>query len=155
MSSQESIGTLIPDPLNKKLQQEGVPFKILLESSSAAEKLVEQIYLYWRSGNIRIERNWNGILDQPQNIPYSNSAFLLPDDQLYLESLKEQQLWKLATWNVNSIRTRLILLLQWLKKHNPDVVCLQETKVEDFHFPVWDLQQAGYESIYYGQKSYN
>ena len=155
MSTQESFGTLIPNPLNKKLQQEGVPFKILRESSSVAEKLVEQIYVYWRSGNIRIERNWNGIRDQPQNIPYSNSAFLLADDQLYLESSKQQQLWKIATWNVNSIRTRLILLLQWLKEHNPDVVCLQETKVEDSRFPVWDLQQAGYESVYYGQKSYN
>ena len=155
MGSQERFETLIPDPINKKLQQEGVPFKILHESSSASEKLVEQIYLYWRSGNIRIERNWNGILDQPQNIPYSNSAFLLPDDQLYLESSKQQKLWKIATWNVNSIRTRLILLLQWLKEHNPDVVCLQETKVEDSQFPVWDLQQVGYESVYYGQKSYN
>ncbi|MED5482931.1 MAG: exodeoxyribonuclease III [SAR324 cluster bacterium] len=155
MSSQESIGTLIPDPLYKKLQQDGVSFKILHESSSAAEKLVEQIYQCWRSGKISIERNWNGILDKPQNIPYSNSAFLLPDDQLYLESSKQQLLWKLATWNVNSIRTRLILLLQWLKEHNPDIVCLQETKVEDSYFPVWDLQQAGYESIYYGQKSYN
>ncbi|MEC9011573.1 MAG: hypothetical protein VYA87_03930, partial [SAR324 cluster bacterium] len=115
MTSQESFGTLIPDPLNKKLQQEGVDFTELRESSSAAEKLVEQIYLYWRIGKIRIERNWNGILDQPKNIPYSNSAFLLPDDQLYLERSKQLQLWKIATWNVNSIRTRLILLLQWLK----------------------------------------
>ena len=155
MTSQESFGTLIPDPLNKKLQQEGVAFTELRESSSAAEKLVEQIYRLWRSGDLRIERNWNGILDQPQNIPYSHSACLLPDDRLYLESSNPQQLWKLATWNVNSIRTRLPLLLQWLKEHNPDVVCLQETKVEDAQFPVWDLQQAGYESVFSGQKSYN
>ena len=155
MNSQESFGTLIPDPLKKKLQQEGVSFAELRQSSSAAEKLVEQIYRYWRSGKLRIERNWNGIFDQPQNIPYSNSACLLPDDRLYLESSNPHQLWKLATWNVNSIRTRLPLILQWLKEHNPDVVCLQETKVEDPLFPVWDLQQAGYESAFFGQKSYN
>jgi len=107
------------------------------------------------SSATRIERNWNGNLDQPQNIPYSHSACLLPDDRLYLESSNPQQLWKIATWNVNSIRTRLPLLLQWLKEHNPDVVCLQETKVEDALFPVWDLQQAGYEAVFSGQKSYN
>ncbi|MEC9382904.1 MAG: hypothetical protein VYD06_00510, partial [SAR324 cluster bacterium] len=93
MTSQESFGTLIPDPLNKKLQQEGVAFTELRESSTAAEKLVEQIYRLWRSGDLRIERNWNGILDQPQNIPYSHSACLLPDDRLYLESSNPQQLW--------------------------------------------------------------
>ena len=155
MASQESFGNLIPDPLKIKLQKEGVTFTELRESSSSVEKLVEQIYSYWRSGYLRIVRNWNGIYDHPQTVLYSNSSCLLPDDRLYLENSNPQQLWKIATWNVNSIRTRLPLILQWLKEHNPDVVCLQETKVEDQLFPIWDLQQAGYESAFLGQKSYN
>jgi|TARA_B100000809_G_scaffold222592_1_gene231684 exodeoxyribonuclease-3 len=155
MDPKESFGNLIPDPLNKKLQQEGVPFSELRQASNVPEKLVEQIYRLWRSGTLRIERNWNGILDQPSNIPYSNSACLLPDDRLYLGTSSLLHCWKIATWNVNSIRTRLPLILQWLKEHNPDVVCLQETKVEDAQFPVWELQQAGYESVFSGQKSYN
>jgi len=155
MTSKESFGNLIPDPLSKKLQQDGVPFSELRQASLSPEILIEEIYRLWRSTNLRVERNWNGILDQPNNIPYSNSACLLPDDRLYLETSSLRHLWKLATWNVNSIRTRLPLLLQWLKENNPDVVCLQETKVEDTLFPVWELQQAGYESAFSGQKSYN
>ena len=64
-------------------------------------------------------------------------------------------MWKLATWNVNSIRTRLPLILEWLEEHNPDVVCLQETKVEDQLFPVLELRQFGFECDFYGQKFYN
>jgi exodeoxyribonuclease III len=51
---------------------------------------------------------------------------------------------KIATWNVNSIRKRLPLLLEWLSQHNPDVMCLQETKVQDADFPVEALCSAGY-----------
>ena len=155
MISQESFGTLIPDPLNKKLQQDGVPFSELRQSSPASEKLVEQIYRFWRGGSIRVERNWNGILDEAEIVQYSNSACLLPDDRIYLNTSTFRNLWKLATWNVNSIRTRLPLLLEWLEEHNPDVVCLQETKVEDQLFPVLELRQSGYECAFYGQKSYN
>ncbi len=155
MDSQVSLETLIPDPLKKKLQQDGVSFSELRQSSSASEKLVEQIYRNWRNGCLRIERNWNRIQEKPLDIPYSNSACLLPDDRLFLVNSAPRQLWKIATWNVNSIRTRLPLLLKWMKEHNPDVVCLQETKVEDAQFPVWDIQQAGYESAFFGQKSYN
>ena len=155
MISQESFGTLIPDPLNKKLQQDGVPFSELRQSSPASEKLVEQIYRFWRGGSIRVERNWNGILAEAEIVPYSNSACLLPDDRIYLNTSTFRNLWKLATWNVNSIRTRLPLLLEWLEEHNPDVVCLQETKVEDQLFPVLELRQSGYECAFYGQKSYN
>ena len=155
MISQESFGTLIPDPLNKKLQQDGVPFSELRQSSPASEKLVEQIYRFWRGGSIRVERNWNGILDEAEIVQYSNSACLLPDDRIYLNTSTFRNLWKLATWNVNSIRTRLPLILEWLEEHNPDVVCLQETKVEDQLFPVLELRQSGYECAFYGQKSYN
>lgn len=62
---------------------------------------------------------------------------------------------KLATWNVNSIRVRLPQVLDWLAQQTPDVLCLQETKVVDEDFPVQDFRQAGYLSVYAGQKTYN
>jgi len=61
----------------------------------------------------------------------------------------------IATWNVNSIRARMHLLLLWLETVSPDVVCLQETKVEDTDFPVEAIESAGYRAAYRGQKSYN
>ena len=155
MISQEGFGTLIPDPLNKKLQQDGVQFSELRQAGKTPENLIEAIYRFWRGGSIRVERNWNGILDEAEIVQYSNSACLLPDDRIYLNTSTFRNLWKLATWNVNSIRTRLPLLLEWLEEHNPDVVCLQETKVEDQLFPVLELRQSGYECAFYGQKSYN
>ncbi len=60
-----------------------------------------------------------------------------------------------ATWNVNSIRTRLHALLPWLEKVAPDVVCLQETKVQDHEFPVAGIEKAGYHAAFRGEKSYN
>jgi len=62
---------------------------------------------------------------------------------------------KLATWNVNSIKVRLPQLLQWLADAKPDVVCLQELKVEDSAFPREALEAAGYASAVNGQKTYN
>lgn len=62
---------------------------------------------------------------------------------------------KIATWNINSIRVRLPQVLEWLKKENPDVLCLQETKITDADFPVAALRDAGYRSVYAGQKTYN
>lgn len=62
---------------------------------------------------------------------------------------------KLATWNVNSIRIRSARLLAWLEKERPDVLCLQETKVEDAGFPFEALRGAGYEVAAFGQRSYN
>jgi exodeoxyribonuclease III len=61
----------------------------------------------------------------------------------------------LATWNVNSLKVRLQHLLDWLGTHAVDVVCLQETKLPDDRFPVDALRQAGYESVFSGQKTYN
>jgi len=62
---------------------------------------------------------------------------------------------KLATWNVNSIRVRLPHVLDWLQARRPDVLCLQETKVEDHAFPVNALREMGYDVCTNGQKTYN
>ena len=62
---------------------------------------------------------------------------------------------KLATWNVNSLKVRLGQLTDWLLQTAPDVVCLQETKVEDANFPAAALEAAGYRAAFVGQKTYN
>jgi exodeoxyribonuclease-3 len=62
---------------------------------------------------------------------------------------------KVATWNVNSLNVRLGHLLQWLKTEAIDIVCLQETKLTDENFPVAALTEAGYRSLFSGQKTYN
>lgn len=62
---------------------------------------------------------------------------------------------KLATWNINSLNVRLPHVLDWLGKHAPDIVCLQETKLEDAKFPAAALKEAGYQSVFCGQKTYN
>ena len=62
---------------------------------------------------------------------------------------------RLATWNVNSLKVRLPHLLDWLERHRPDAMCLQETKTVDENFPVAALQAAGYRAVFSGQKTYN
>lgn len=62
---------------------------------------------------------------------------------------------KIATYNVNSIRRRLPLVLEWLERNQPDVLCLQETKVQDSEFPAGAFEQAGYRCYYRGMKGYN
>ncbi len=62
---------------------------------------------------------------------------------------------KIITWNVNSIRARLERVIGVLRRHEPDVVCLQETKTTDDGFPREVLSEAGYHSITAGQKTYN
>ena len=62
---------------------------------------------------------------------------------------------RLTTWNVNSIRAREERLLAWLGTANPDVVCLQETKVLDKDFPFSALEDIGYHAVTVGQKTYN
>ncbi|MBI2962053.1 MAG: exodeoxyribonuclease III [Betaproteobacteria bacterium] len=62
---------------------------------------------------------------------------------------------KLATWNVNSLKVRLAQLLDWLEARAPDVVCLQETKLEDAAFPREAIEAAGYRCAVSGQKTYN
>ncbi|HQE91602.1 MAG TPA: exodeoxyribonuclease III [Anaerolineae bacterium] len=62
--------------------------------------------------------------------------------------------FKIATFNANSIRTRLDLILDWLDREQPDVLCIQETKVQDKDFPVEEIEEAGYHVIFRGQKAY-
>jgi exodeoxyribonuclease III len=62
---------------------------------------------------------------------------------------------KIATYNVNSIRRRLPIVLDWIGEHKPDVMCLQETKVQDADFPVDAIQKAGYHVSFRGMKGYN
>jgi len=62
---------------------------------------------------------------------------------------------KIATWNVNSLKVRLPHLLQWLEANPVDVLCLQETKLTDDKFPLAEINQAGYQVAYSGQKTYN
>ena len=63
---------------------------------------------------------------------------------------------RLATWNVNSVRRRLVGLARLVKEFQPDVMCLQETKVEDVDFPAAAITKLGYpHQIIYGQKSYH
>lgn len=60
--------------------------------------------------------------------------------------------FKVATYNVNSIRSRLPLVLDWLKKHRPDVLCMQETKVPDAQFPKGEFEEIGYHVAFRGTK---
>ncbi|WP_394539235.1 exodeoxyribonuclease III [Lysobacter enzymogenes] len=62
---------------------------------------------------------------------------------------------KIVSWNVNSLNVRLPHLQQWLVAFAPDVVALQETKLEDSRFPDTALAEAGYRSVFAGQKTYN
>lgn len=62
---------------------------------------------------------------------------------------------KIATWNVNSIRTRLPNVLRWLDAHKPDVLLLQELKCEDGQFPATDFETRGYKCAVAGQKAWN
>jgi exodeoxyribonuclease-3 len=62
---------------------------------------------------------------------------------------------KIASWNVNSLNVRLPHVLAWCDVARPDVLALQETKLTDERFPVDDLLNAGYHSVYSGQKTYN
>ena len=63
--------------------------------------------------------------------------------------------FKIATYNVNSIRSRLHIITSWLNRHQPDVLCMQETKVEDGKFPVQALTDLGYHITFRGSRQYN
>jgi exodeoxyribonuclease III len=62
---------------------------------------------------------------------------------------------KVASFNVNGLRARLPIVAEWLVKHKPDALCLQETKVQDADFPVGAIEERGYRCVFAGQKSYN
>jgi len=62
---------------------------------------------------------------------------------------------KIATFNANGIRARMSGLLDWLRQETPDVLCIQETKVQDPDFPLAPLEETGYHCAFKGQKAYN
>jgi exodeoxyribonuclease III len=62
---------------------------------------------------------------------------------------------KLVTWNVNSIRARNVRVLDWVKQHQPDILCMQEIKCLEKEFPVDDFAALGYQLALHGQKTYN
>jgi len=62
---------------------------------------------------------------------------------------------KIATWNINSVRRRLPLVIDWLAANKPEVLCLQETKVQDSEFPAAAFRDAGYYATFRGMKGYN
>jgi len=62
---------------------------------------------------------------------------------------------RIATWNVNSVRTRLDQVVAWLQQERPEVLCLQETKVTDELFPREAFEALGYQVVISGQKAYN
>ena len=61
----------------------------------------------------------------------------------------------IATWNVNSLKARLPRVEQWLEDVQPDVVCMQETKLTDAAFPTLSFAALGYESAHHGQGQWN
>jgi len=62
---------------------------------------------------------------------------------------------KLVTWNVNSLKVRLPQVLQWMELNSPDFLCLQELKLEQEKFPIKEIEAAGYQAVWAGQKTYN
>ena len=62
---------------------------------------------------------------------------------------------KISSWNVNSVRARILNILDYIKSSNPDILMLQEIKTENKNFPFNDFQNIGYDSYVFGQKSYN
>lgn len=62
---------------------------------------------------------------------------------------------RLVTWNVNSLKVRLPQVLQWLSDNPVEVLCLQELKLDQPNFPVAEIEAAGYQPFWFGQKTYN
>ena len=62
---------------------------------------------------------------------------------------------KISSWNVNSVRARILNVLDYLQKDKPDILFLQEIKTENINFPSDEFKKIGYESFVFGQKSYN
>lgn len=62
---------------------------------------------------------------------------------------------KIATWNINSMKVRLPHILRWLSEQSPDIVALQELKQQDADFPISQINAAGYQALWSGQKTYN
>ena len=62
---------------------------------------------------------------------------------------------KIVSWNVNSVRARIINVLEYIASEKPDILFLQEIKTENLNFPYDEFKNAGYNSFVFGQKSYN
>ncbi|MBN1126021.1 MAG: exodeoxyribonuclease III [Sedimentisphaerales bacterium] len=62
---------------------------------------------------------------------------------------------KVATFNANSLRSRLHIVLPWVGANQPDILCIQETKVQDHEFPIDVIAETGYQTIFCGEKKYN
>ena len=62
---------------------------------------------------------------------------------------------KISSWNVNSVRARIINILEYIRLEKPDILFLQEIKTENINFPSDEFKKLGYESYVFGQKSYN
>src|SRR5579875_3688685 len=62
---------------------------------------------------------------------------------------------KIATFNINNVRKRLPHLLVWLRQSNPDIVCLQELKAAQAEFPAEAIEDAGYQAVWKGEKTWN
>ena len=108
----------------KLFQQEGISIHQLRRTyEGSIQNLAEKIYHSWSSGELSVKRTWGGVQEDAETISYENSACLLPEDVLILKELENGvSSKKLVTWNVNSIRSRMNVLLQWLEKHQPDVL---------------------------------
>lgn len=63
--------------------------------------------------------------------------------------------FRIATFNANSIRVRIPIIQEWLSEHTPDILCIQETKVQDQEFPISAFSDLGYSTVFRGQKGYN
>ncbi len=62
---------------------------------------------------------------------------------------------RIASFNANSIRNRLSVILDWMDRNQADLVCVQETKVQDCDFPIEEIERAGYTAVFRGQKTFN
>jgi exodeoxyribonuclease-3 len=136
--------------LREQLHQ-GVSTEALLKQFPSS-LLIPELYQTWRAGSLEVLRRGT---EEPEPVPFSAEACLLPGDQLRLGASMQGSSFKVATWNVNSIRSRWNLMLQWLESEKPEVVGLQETKTTEDRFPVAELQALGYHSVHLGQKTYN
>jgi len=65
------------------------------------------------------------------------------------------EMLRIASFNANSIRNRLPIILDWMERQKCDIVCVQETKVEDSAFPVAPILDAGHHCVFHGQKAFN
>ena len=157
MEPESPFSTWLEQKYFERLQSEGLRVRELRHFCQGSFRgLVEECYRQWRNGHLIVSRKWGNWQSEEKTVIYLNSACLLPDDLLrWQKSSSEVKVYRVATWNVNSIRSRMEVLINWLESWKPDVLCIQETKVEDANFPVWEIEQAGYQSVFVGQKTYN